>query len=744
MIFSKDFVCATSDYSTLDNKIPNPQFRKSFIISTLPNTAEITICGLGYYRLYVNGKDITKGYMAPYRSNPDHYLYYDNYNIKDILTEGENVIGIILGNGILNSNYPIWDFDKAPFRSSPKVALSFEIDGCETFDARSLKCTESPIMFEEFHLGEIYDARLELDGWLFADYDDSLWRNVLTARCPDGEPRIPDCEPVREIEIRHPVRIIKTENSYIYDFAVTTAGVCELKIKGTRGQKVTLRHGEIIRNGKLDIKNISFSQFTDAEPQKIQYILKGENYETYTPHFSYQGFRFVEVTGITEEQATLDLLTLHEISSMSEQTADFWCDNKDINAIFDACMRSDRSNFIYFPTDCPQREKNGWTGDITFSAEQLLIYFDAARSLKEWLRNVFKAQNEDGAIPGIVPTDTWGFAWGNGPAWDDVMFELTYRIYQYTGDKDFVFEAAPYLRKHLKYMDSRRDGNGILCYGLGDWSHIHFPTSAVNSQLPMTDTIIGKSICDKAVKLFTLIDDTEYTTYAQQLSNQLKSAYTSKFPSDKNQSIASMCLYYEMIEHGLEQTVLNRLVSHIHSYGDHMSVGVLGGRALFRALGENHLSELALKMILNPTFPSFKYNIDKGMTALAERFIYIENRIDSLTDSDASPDSLNHHFWGDISAFFMRHLAGIQVNNTNSVLIAPDIVECINNLSAHITLPAGRISTQYKKCDIMLEMTVFAPDGVKITIEPPLGYELTYGNLQCSLGCNKLVFCKDR
>lgn len=742
MIFSKQFVCATEKYSTLNSPIPNPQFRKSFSLDSIPGSAEITVCGLGYYRLYINGKDITKGYMAPYRSNPEHYLYYDNYDISEYLKVGENVIGVLLGNGIINSDYPIWDFDKAPFRSSPKLALSVELDGVELFDAREFLCTESPIIFEEFHLGEEYDARLETDGWLCGGYCDKAWRKVIPTVCPAGEARIPDCEPIKVISVRRPVRIIKTNDGYIYDFVVTSAGFCQLNIKGERGQNIVMRHGEILRNGKLDVKNISFSQYDKAEPQRICYTLKGGENETYEPHFSYQGFRFVEVTGITEEQATLDLLTFYEISSNFEQIGDFKCDNKDINAIFDAVIRSDRSNFMYFPTDCPQREKNGWTGDVAFSAEQLLTYFDSSRSLKEWLRNVFKTQNSDGAIPGIVPTDTWGFAWGNGPAWDDVMFELPLRIYQYTGDKDFINEAVPYLLKYLKYLDGKRDGDGLLHYGLGDWCHISFPTSAVNSQLPLTDTIIGKAICDKAAVLFELIDDKETSDYAKQLSRELKSAYARKNPKAKNQSIAAMCLYYGMTDECENEGVLSKLKSHIHAHNDHMNVGVLGERALFRALGENHESELALKMILNPTFPSFKFNVDNGMTSLAENFKYIEHRIDKLTDDDATLDSLNHHFWGDIASFFMRHLAGIQVDNPEHICIAPDLVDDINNLTASVKLPTGLISVAYKKCDIMVEITISIPKNVSANAKTPVGYVLSHGNLSLNEGLNHLIFYK--
>ena len=255
MLFSNNFVSATREYNTFEKHVANPQFRKSFTITSLPQRSEITICGLGYYELYLNGQNITKGFMAPYRSNPEHYIYYDNYDLSDYLVEGENVIGVMLGNGFLNPNITVWDFCKVPFRSAPMVALSLELDGKEIFDATSLKCTESPITFEEFHAGEYYDARLELDGWKTAGYDDSSWREVLPAKAPSGEPRIPSCEPIGIIDVHYPARIIKSKNGYIYDFVVNAAGLCELNIKGSRGQEVQLRFGELLRSGELDKQN---------------------------------------------------------------------------------------------------------------------------------------------------------------------------------------------------------------------------------------------------------------------------------------------------------------------------------------------------------------------------------------------------------------------------------------------------------------------------------------------------------
>jgi alpha-L-rhamnosidase len=744
MKFSNKFVCATKEYNTFENHVPNPQFRKSFTLLSLPKKAEITICGLGYYELYLNGQNITKGFMAPYRSNPEHYLYYDNYDLGEYLVEGENVIGVLLGNGFLNSNVTIWDFHKSPFRSAPMVALSVEIDGKELFDATSFKCTESPITFEEFHSGEYYDARLELEGWKAGGFDDSTWRDVLPAKAPAGEPKIPDCEPIGIIDVHYPARIIKSKNGYIYDFVVNAAGLCELNIKGVEGQEIKLRYGELLRNGELDIANISYNEYMNID----RYTLKGGAAEKFMPHFVYHGFRFVEVTGITEQQATADLLTFYEMSSSFEQTADFKCDNASINALFDATIQSNRANFMYFPTDCPHREKNGWTGDAALSAEQHLIYFNCASSLKEWLRNIFKAQNENGAIPGIVPTHDWGFAWGNGPAWDVAMFELPYRIYQYTGDTEIISEGRPHFLRYLKYMESMRDEFGLMHYGLGDWCHSQRSQTEIQDQLKYTDTITCKHLCDIAAIMFAAIGDDESSAYARSLSDDIRKAFRNKLMTASgslkisSQTTMAMSIYYGMFEESELTRAHSKLELVIHKGADRMDFGVLGNRAIFRVLADCGKIDLALDMMLNPAFPSFKWWLDQGATSLFEEFTFFENRVDAFTDAP-TPTSLNHHFWGDIIAVFMRHLAGIQISSPTQITIAPCFTKHLNNITAYETLSKEKIIVSYKKTDIMVDMTVTLPSKLEATLVVPDGYRLVHGKTKLKSGENHLVFCKN-
>jgi len=415
--FPDKFIAATTEFATKGKHVPAPYFRKKFHF-TKGATAKIRICGLGFYELYINGTNVTKGRLAPYITNPDEALYYDDYDVMKYLADGENIIGVWLGNGLQNNPYgDIWDFDKAAFRSAPKFAMAFYKNGEIAFESdESFVTKPSPIVFDDLRAGEHYDARLEIQGWNTLDLDDDDWQNAIPAITPMGEKKVVEAEPVLAHREIAPVSVKKTPSGrYLYDFGINFTGVCRLKIKGVRGQEIRLTYGEIVLDGELDLRNVVNNELCEGYDHCDWYTLKGEGVETYTPRFTYHGFQYVEVQGITDEQATLDLLTFEVMHSDVKTRGEFLCSDVVANAIQESTQRSDLSNLFYIPTDCPHREKNGWTGDIALSAEQMLVNFTVEKTLGDWLFSVRNAQDYRGAIPAIVPTGGWGFAWGQAP-----------------------------------------------------------------------------------------------------------------------------------------------------------------------------------------------------------------------------------------------------------------------------------------------------------------------------------------
>ena len=726
------FIKATEAYHTFEKSVPAYYFRKSFC-SDRRQAVRITIAVCGFYELYFNGERITRGFLSPYISNPNDFVYYDEYEVS--LDTGENVIGILLGNGFQNNpgGY-IWDFHLADFRSAPMLSLTVTQKGDETdtpllVSDTSFKISPSPIRGDDYRFGETYDATYEIAGWNQKGFDDSEWENARPANAPKGEVRRADVAPIiKECEIK-PVRIIPSGKGFIYDFGISHAGVCRLQIQGTRGQQIELRHADSLENGDLNLGQVWFVREMWERDREIvhkdTYVCKGEEIETYQPTFTYHGFRYVRVDGITQEQATEDLLTYLVYHTRLNTRGDFHCSDKVASELQTITRRSIVSNFHHYPTDCPQREKNGWTADAALSCEAALINFDPERNYREWMRNICKAQKENGSLPGIVPTAGWGFHWGNGPAWDCVLVYLPYYAYLYRGETEMITESAESFLSYLRYLRSRVDENGLLAIGLGDWCQVggKKPTAP----LILTDTVMSMDIANKMADLFDAVSMNEEAAFARSEAAKYKAAirenlvdFNTMYAVGECQSSQAMCLYYGVFEEAEESAAFDVLLKLIHDRDDHIDVGVLGGRVIFHVLERFGESDLAYKMITREDYPSFGNWLARGATTLWENF---------FPDKVAS---MNHHFWGDISAWFIKCVAGLRLNpekhDVNTLLVKPSFIEGLKHATAYHIAPAGRITVAWERKGEELLLSLEIPDRIRANAKLPNGFAFEDGS----------------
>ena len=749
MDFPLNFIKAGDKFTTIEEHIPAPLFRRTFTADREAASAELIITGLGYYELFVNGKKITKGPLAPYRSNIDDYIYYDSYDIASELSVGKNVIGIMLGNGIRNApGAYIWDFEKARFRGAPITAFSLTVkykDGSgETVvsDTETLTAP-SPVIFDDLHFGEYYDARLEIPGWNLPDFDDSGWSRAVPAEPPRGEARLCEADPITVRSVIKPVSVTEyKDGSYIYDFGVNTAGLCRLRINGTEGQKVLMRYFETFVDGEPYFRNNRFDP--NDRFQEDEYYCSGKGTEEYTPHFTYHGFRYVLVSGITAEQATSELLTYLEMGSDIKQSGAFTCSDGTVNKIQEATVRSDTSNFFYFPTDCPQREKNGWTADASLSAEQVLLNLSPEKSYKEWMRNIYKALNDRGQLPGIIPTGGWGYHWGNGPAWDNVIVYIPYYTYKYCGDRQILEELAAPLMRYLNYLFSRLDGKGLIAIGLGDWCQVGLIEDQFKTPLVVTDTILTCDIAEKAAFIYGELGMEAQKRFALSLAERTRAAFRENLIDKASLTVEggtqtgqAMALFYGMFTEEEKARALDVLVKYIHDADDHFDTGVLGGKVIYRVLAENGYVDLAYKMITRPDYPSYGNWIARGATTLWEAFYPENGRILSL----------NHHFWGDVSAWFYIYLAGMKINptcrDTTEVDIKPCFAEALSEVSAYHDMPDGKISVSWNRNGSKITLAIEAAEKLHGKIGLPAGYAFEDGDTEKELKSGNYTVIKN-
>ena len=742
MIFPSTFICAGPDFATFDRFVPAPYFRKTFPVTDKNSPASLLITGLGFYRLWINGREITKGLLAPYISSPDDLVYFDEYDLSPYLLEGANVLCVQLGNGLQNSvGGGVWDFDLARWRGAPRLAFRLSV-GEDVFEADAgVRTAPSGLYFDDMRCGARFDARLEPLGWEQPGFDDSDWKYAVVCEPPRGEYRLCGAPPIRVYKELSPVSVrfggicdytptngkvpvpdpandpcIAEREGFIYDFGENNAGTVRLRIKGRPGQRVELQYGEALLDGKLDYQDIQF--YPEYYGQRDVYICRGGEEEVFEPPFTYHGFRYCAVLGIDESQAAPELLTFLVASSEQETVGSFDCDDETLNTLYRMCEVSDRANFYYFPTDCPQREKNGWTGDAQLSAEHMLMTIDCAGSLAEWLRSIRKAQREDGCLPGIVPTNDWG--WDCGPSWDAVITELPYQIRRFTGDEAVLRDNAGAIMRYLFYGASKRDERGLMPEGLGDWCCIGGDRK---SNEFFTRTLAFMDSAVKAGKIFDALDMPQARDYARSLAASLKDALRREFVGNGPnvvdtgcQTSLAMAIYYGLLDPDGEAAAKKKLVSVIHEGGDFMDVGILGARAIFRVLADMGEIDLALKIMTRHDFPSYGHFIERGFTAVPEAFELPENR----------NYSLNHHMFCDIKGFFIASLAGLRYrpdDREETVLFAPRVpVNGPTRASAWFRAPEGMIRCAWRRTGDGLKYEIECPEGVSYAVDLPPEY----------------------
>ncbi|MBQ7642509.1 MAG: hypothetical protein IJS67_01265, partial [Clostridia bacterium] len=307
------------------------------------------------------------------------------------------------------------------------------------------------------------------------------------------------------------------------------------------------------------------------------------------------------------------------------------------------------------------REKNGWTGDISCSAEQLACNFHPEKSLAAWLKCARAEQTESGNIPSIIPTTGWGYDKYNGPAWASALVDAPYYIYKYTGDKKILSDNFDAIMKLCRYEAEQIRDDGLLGYGLGDWAQPRHPVGRPETPNDITDTLTVIDQCEKIKQMATVLGRKGDSVYAENLARRLKDSFRKIYIEGgkikepfASQTAIAMSIRCKVFDKSEIPLAVEQLVANIRSKDDHFDTGVLGSKVLYRVLSENGYADLAYRLITRDTFPSYAEQMSHGATALWECFVEV--------DKGENVASLNHHFWGDISAWFFRCLVGLNIN----------------------------------------------------------------------------------
>lgn len=743
---------------------PAPLLRKSFKAKGRIKKARAYISGLGYYELRINGSKVGDHVLDPGWTSYAKRVLYSTYDVTDMIKRGENAVGVMLGNGWYNP-LPLRMWGKFNLREHlttgrPRVILNLNIeyeDGSVEYVVtdESWKTADGPVLKNSVYLGEVYDARKEIQGWDQPGFDDQKWQTAVTALEPLGPLRAQSAPPIKIGRIIKPVKITEpAPSTFIFDMGENFAGCVRLRVKGKPGDTVTLTCGELLTpDGKLNANTSACGQIKAGRAKggpgapvnafhQYTYILKGKGKETYTPRFTYGGFRYVEMTGYPR-RPSLDTIEGLAMYSAVETAGSFSCSNPMLNKIQGMFRRTFLSNIFSVESDCPHREKFGYGGDIVGCNEAAIYNFDMASFYAKAIDDLVDAVRPNGGFTETAPyvgIGDCGFGEGSGPMlWGSAHPVLQKRLLQYYGNRQILFEQYESTRRWIDFLASKAQ-DYILKQCIGDHESLVPKSPTVSSTAYFYYTAcLFRDFCE-------LMDKTEDARRYAVLADKIRESFNCKFMDWKTgrcekgtQANQSFALALGLVPEQQKTIVLNLLVDDIMNKNNgHLNTGIFGTDCMLHALGELGRADVAYTIVNQKTFPGWGYMLENGATTLWEHWA-----------KDNNTYSHNHPMFGSVSTWFFKYLAGIKcvpdAIGFNKIIIAPQIVGDLKWVKACYDSVNGPVRSEWKKHGKCLVVKVTIPVNTTATIRIPVSDNsvITEGNKPITEAKGVRFICKE-
>jgi alpha-L-rhamnosidase len=705
--------------------------RRPFAVSKPVKRATVYLCGLGSSELYINGDKIGTDVLSPALSEYEKRAYYRTYDVTAQLAQGDNAVGVILGNGrYLGPRSAGGDFKARSF-GYPKLLLQMNIeyaDGTtsEVVSGTDWKLTDQgPIRANNEYDGEDYDARMEMPGWATAKFDDTAW--------PMAQPVEP-ASPVLSAEMINPIRVMETvrpvamtspkPGCYVFNMGQNMVGWCRLKVNGPAGTVVTLRHAETLQpDGTLYVANLRTARAAD------HYTLKGGGEEIYEPRFTYHGFEYVELTGYPGTPS-LDTIEGLVVSDDVPSDGHFSCSNALLNKIHQNMYWGTRGNYRSIPTDCPQRdERQGWLGDRLEESKGEAFMFDIAPLYQKWLRDLDDAQLPSGSICDVAPA-YWPF-YNDGVVWPSAFIVVPYTLYQQYGDIRFVQDHYDSRKKWIDYTAGFLQDGILEKNTYGDWCvppETRHEIHTTNPALITSGALLSSAFFYHDLRLMEqmarLLGHAEDATHFGSMADQLKIAFNQRFYNPKlgcydngTQTSSVLPIAFGLVPDGEKARVFAHLVDKIvNGTHGHIGTGIIGGQYLMRVLSDNGRLDLVYAMATQTTYPSWGYMISRGATTIWELW--------NGDTADPAMNSRNHLMLiGDLNIWFYEYLGGIRPDPAapgfRNIIIKPEMPDGLDWAKADYDSIRGRISSEWHQTGAQVDLKVTIPANSTATVTLP-------------------------
>jgi alpha-L-rhamnosidase len=695
---------------------PALQMRTRFTPAKPLAGARLYATALGAYEASINGRSVGEARLAPEISVVDDHLFYQVYDVTDLITHGANSLCALVGDGFYASAYTWsnlrYSLGPPPRRLMMQLRLDYADGGHEwVVTGPDWQVAPSPILQSEIYNGEVYDARLRVPGWDLPGFDAGGWALARVGQAPGGR-LVPQTSPRLKAQMTRMVETITEPRpgTYVFDFGQNFAGHVRLKVRGPAGRSVTLKFAEYLKpSGEVDQSNLREALVRDV------YTLRGDAAgEAYEPHFTYHGFRYVQVEGYPGKPSAADVVSVVVFSDCAP-TGEMSLDNAVLQQVWQNAVWSQRSNFFGVPTDCPQRdERMGWMGDIQVFLDAAAFNMDVDAFIRRYLAEVRAGQSPSGAFPIVTPTPRW---WSETvtAGWSEAGVILPWTLWRRYGDTAVVDENWPAMTRWMDYLASRNPDfiwrNGRGC-DLGDWLSVDgkWAGDETTPRVLCATAYWGRCARIMAEMSAATGRSTEAARY-HDLFDKIKKAFAANLmrgdgaAGNGSQTSQVLALHFDLAPEEHKARVAQVLADDIQRRGMKLSTGFLGTPYLLDVLADAGHDDVVAGLLLQTGYPSWGYMPIKGATTMWERW--------NGDTGDLTMNSFNHYAYGAVCGFYYRRLAGIAPASPGfqRIKVDPLFLPQVGGVKASYRSSLGLISTQVSGDAAGLA-------GLKLTVPP--------------------------
>ncbi|MET1074712.1 MAG: family 78 glycoside hydrolase catalytic domain [Umezawaea sp.] len=699
---------------------PEPLLRKDFTSTKRIRSARAYVIGLGYYKLYLNGKRVGDHELDPAFTVYDKTDLYSTYDVTNELRSGENALGVSLGRGYYAMTNPD-EWNSSPWHAEPKLKLELDITYADSTSKQVLSdgswtLADGPTTSESLWFGETYDARLEQPGWNQTGFDDSGWRPARVVPAPAGELRAQSFPPIKVTDaLTAKKTTTPVAGTTVHDYGSPTAGWAGVAVRGPAGAQVTITYGEKL-NDDGTVNNVGGF---GMQLQKYTYVLKGVGLETFTPSYTYAGFQYVQV--VAPAGVAVGSVTAQRVHTAVAKTGDFTSSSDLLNRYHAAQADTILNNLHSVPTDTPMYEKRPYTADGLLAADSAIASFDMRDFYENWMRAHRDDQTPAGNIGQTVP-GTAGAKEVVDPVWTASFVLVNRDLYWYYGDLRPLRDNYAAMKSWLAFFEAKIAPTGYVYTGgsYADWLSPGFAMPPEGARLAGTAYLhkTTTAMAEIARALGRNDDAARFDTLASTIANAFnttfynasKGAYFDDPAAGYRQTSNLLPLSLGIVPEADRATVVTNLVADINGRGVHLNTGALGTKLILPVLTDTGNSELAYRVATNPTYPGWGYWFQAlGATTMWEEW-------------PAGSRSRQHAFMGTVDDWLYQDVAGIQpaAPGYTKVKIQPFPVGDLRQASAQITSPLGRISSSWTRDQTRFTLRVTVPVGATAEVDVPV------------------------